>query len=462
MRKSILAAVSTIALALPTIAVSQSVTVHSDGTSGDYQTLPQAISAVENNPAGPDIITILDEGPHDVFGGVVGDANLNPVTIQGDDALLPARPLLVTAGSAGIGFYMNMPGDMTVRNLILIPHTSGPRSDDGIRFGFAAGATTPINITVDNVLVTSNDGAGQPITTDGVTMNAALPEDPANLHGYSVNGIRINPSNPDLVHSVSITNTTVSAIPGYNGIRLRMSGAEGSDFHIGEGNRISHLQNEANNVAQGGLLIYENHAEQTVRVEGTEANPILIHDNATHGIQALDTDTSNPVTKSFAHIVLANNGGAGFFERDTGDSNDILILQNMTIVDNEGPAILMDPEGNGAIQANNVIAAGNGTAGEDNVIRVETTGTGGATFTDSAIVTAGPYALDGDGFDPASPANVTLSGETLNADPEFISTDPANSDYYRAGSNGYDTAGISGAYGLGSAPTSVDHWILMK
>lgn len=443
MRKSTLFPAVALSLALPTLALSQSVTVHSDGTSGDYQTLPAAITALQNNPDGPDIITILDVGPHEVFGGVAGDANLNDFTIQGSDDLLPERPIVVTSGSDGIGFWLNMPGTTTLRNLIFIPSMLGPRSQDGIRYGFAASPETSINITIDNVLVTSNDGNDQPFTHDGITLNAPIPADLEEMHGYRFNGIRINPSNPDVVHSVSITNTVTSALPGYVGIRLRMSGAEGSEFLLGEGIRVSHLQ--GTNVAQGGLLIYENAGDEVIRVEGTEENPIRIHDNAhAHGIQTIyGIGGAGSVERNFSNVIITNNGGAGYYERDVANPADDHKLTNVTIANNEGPAILMAPDWAGTLNASNVIAAGNGSADEDNVIRVETSSTGEATFTNSAVVLDGPYALAGDGFDPENPGNVTLT-DVLNSNPAFATLNPASEDYATVTAEAYGEAGPDG------------------
>lgn len=474
MRKIVLSSAIAAALALPVLGSAQSVTVHSDGTSGDYPTIAAALAAVEADPSGPDVITLLDVGPHTTDAAIIisGDGNLNPVTLQGDDSL-PERPIILLTssgtGDASAGLFVNIHGTSTLRNLTLLLSNTSGRGGSILRYNPGATTTEPLDITMDNVLISANNGSDRPFTEDdGNTLSTAVPESLGDMQGPTARGIWLGTTNTSVVHNVSITNTIVSGIPGYTGLRIDMSGAPGTDIHIGQGYTASYLLGA--NVTAAGIDVRGHQPSNVIRIQGTAQNPIRIFNNPqanVAGLKIWPSANQTNATKTIEHVILANNGQGGIWVRQLAPitSNDNLIIRNSTIVDNDGPAIhILDNSADnwfdGTITAENLIMAGNGTSDPSNVFEmILGTPPGQAIFNDSAVVLAGPYSLTGDGFSPASPTNVTLNN-VINGDPEFLSSDPSSHNYFRAGSVTYNNAGITGAYD--AIPSSVVNWHLMK
>lgn len=469
---------------LPLGASAQSVTVHSDGVSGDFQYLVDAIAHVQDDPSGPDIITLIDVGPHITTGSLIlggddsagGDAAVpSPMTLQGDDSLGERPTILLSSGGAdgSAGLFVNTPGTSTLRNLTLMLRVGSSRGGSLVRYNAGASRLNPLDITIDNVLISSNNGSDEPYTQDGFTLDTPIPTDLATMQGPIARGIWLSASNADVVHNVSITNTVVSAIPGYTGIRVDMNGASGSDIHIGEGFIASYMQGI--NVTAGGLDLRGHQRDGILRVQGTDTNPIRVFNNPganVAGIKVWPSATPEFATKTFEHVILANNGQAGIWVRRLGaaNNNDNLVINNATIANNGGPALhILDNAGDdgwtsGTITANNVIFAGNGTSDANNVFSMvigTTPGTdpGQAIFNDSAIVLSGDYALTGDGFAPASPANVTLNN-VINDDPGFLDTYPGDN-FYRAGAAAYSNATppVTGAWDSNVA--TVREWMML-
>lgn len=458
----VLAAVAAASL-IPAGLMAQTVTV---GATGDHATLADAVAAVQADPSGPDIIEFL-AGSHETDNlTIAGDANANPITLRGEAG---ERPIVLIKGD-GDGITVTKDGEVTVQNLTFIPaepETAGYANQPVGAFRFTPGTShaNPLTYVFDDVLITSNDGSGAPVTTDGIT----VPAPTGNEFTFKNIGIRIDSTSQSTVNTVTMTDLIISAIGAGDGFRTFFDGAEGSGILIGEGVVISHLlalsasdgSPDGFGAGAGAIHVGGNEgALQLLTVEGTETNPVLFINNNRFGVH--HTNTSQPVSqKAYKHVIIAGNASGGL---NLTDASEDYIFENVTIANNGGPAFIMNAAWTGSVTASNLIVAGNGSADADNAIVVASSATepGEATFTNSAIVTAGTYALTGDGFDPASPANVTLDGVTLNGDPEFISTTPGDADYFRAGSTAYSADEISGAYGTGPDPSSVQDWTLMK
>lgn len=451
MRKSTLLPVLAMSLALPTAALAQSVTVGLSGA--DYTTIAAAVNAVEADPTGPDVITIIDEGPHRIVDEqiiVTGDANLNDFTLQGAEGI---RPIVLT-GNSTTGMYLNMAGSTTVRNLTFLPSTENAQTNHGqvLRYNPGGTATAGFNALIEDVLITSNDGNDQPLTTDGINIGPITentvsygPNGSGAIYGHSTSEAHVN--------TMEIRNTIISAINLSYGIRSFMDGAPGSKFIIGEGVVVSHLTipggesltDSAVNI--GGM----EGAPDIAEITGTEENPVRIFNNEGNGF--LFTG-SNVCTKTFSNVIVTGNGGDGF---SVANINNSLELENVTVAGNgESPLIIgslleasyRDPIGyNGTITASNVIFGGNGSSSSVNVIQTAGTGTGTISISDSAIVHEGTYRLNtnthADGIDGGDPSNATLTN-IVNANPRFASLSPGSEDYATVTAGEYGEAGPNG------------------
>lgn len=482
---------------LPLGASAQSVTVHSDGVSGDFQYLAEAVDHVMADTSGPDIITLLDVGPHITTGALIIDGDdpapaeshtPSPFTLRGDPALLPERPRLVLQGSgngsSSAAIFLRQNGDTTLQNLVLL-YNDVSRPGNYVRWNFTDGPTAanPVNVTIDNVLVTSRM-QGEPIdgeifTDDGFNLNREIPAARLDMWGPHRRAFWIGSTNPANVNSVTITDTVVSVLPSDSAIRIELDGAPGSEINIGEGVVLSYLMRGEDNPSQAtgtewALDLFRTNIENGLNVQGTDTNPVQIFNNPgplTYGI-AVDIDgASTDPTMNFEHVIIANNGAGGFLHLQgaAGDSSGNMVINNSTIANNGGPAIVMGGGTNwtsGTLTADNLIVAGNGTTDAENVIAVaggtgpeETAGT--ATFTNSAIVLNGDYALTGDGFAPASPSNVTLTN-VINDDPGFYETESGTgTHFYRAGAAAYSNATppVTGAWDSNVA--TVNEWLML-
>jgi hypothetical protein len=431
----------------PGFLMAQTVTVHSNGTSGDYQTITAALSAVQGNSAGPDVITILDAGPFlensIVISGDNGSFGGSALTIQASSGVRPVVAVADDANSANgeDALFVARDGLVTIKDLIIIPQESpATPSEAGVGFVGAyeasGGSTTStgFNFTFENLLICPNNGSNQPAASlDGTSVTGAS----ATFNDEGVFG----PSTSETgVNNVLLKNVIVCGLSGINGsagIRFHTDGAAGSTITIGEG-CVSSFNNEF------GLYTGANNG-MSIKILGTNTNPVKIFGNTSRGVNV----TAAPGLVEIIWCLIANNGSMNYL----GNQTEVTAISNCTIANNTAECLRMHT---GYSVTHNItgncVLAGNGSQGSttnNNYIKCDSTGGGALTITDSAVVLEGDYSLDitkfdGDGLYDNNPSNATLTN-IINEDPMFINTDdPSSEDFFRVGNPSYFSAGPGG------------------
>ncbi len=456
-------------LVLPAFALSQSVTVHSEPGQGDYQTIEEALAAVQTDATGPDVITILDEGPFlEISWSITGDPNNNPLTIEAAPGVRPIV-ILQTTGFTAINVEKN--GDLTIRDLIFLPWSEAPAPTSvPFRVFNIANALNGYNILLENILISSNDGNDQPVASlDGLTDPQLDPNNLGDVVSFRGNAIKVRSTETDQVYSLVLRDVIVSGMvngataSGGFGIRGFMNGAPGSQWVIGEGCVISYNTNISGSM-RGALQPGGNEgAVDIFRVEGTEEKPVKIINNTNyHGIHVTATNIEDSI-KEFKWLVVANNTQQGFWSQD---SDEIYSFENVTIANNGLEAVNLSPAYVAAHSAVDSIFAGNGSEDAENVLSILTSeeDDGSFTFTNSAVVMEGPYSFNSAMLDDTP--DYLVFEDSITADPEFGSLDPSSADFINVNNEAYGAAGPGGEALRGAGeytgppPTSVSDWTL--
>lgn len=434
--------VLTVCFAVPGVfACAQSVTV---GAAGTYPTISAALTAVQTDPAGPDIITILDIGPYNEAGQllITGDPNDNDLTIQ---ASAGVRPLVISDfnGDGVIAIIKN--GNTTVKDLILIPAVGeiGTRPQAAVLIDDEV-SDTGFNIFLNNILITSNDGTNQPVCSlDGLTSPTI---DPGLAYTFRDEGVYSLSNTNTQLHKTLLKDVIVCGLFGDQGsdcFRTLLDGTPGSEFVVGEGCVGSYTLG-ISSVNAGFQPGGNEGGATTVRVRGTEAKPVKLINNYMNGMNMTNT-TVAPSTKTLEWAIIANNSKYGLA---TGDFNEDIDFKNVTIANNGLECIYATSTFSGTYTASNCIFAGDGNDGATDVIKVITSSTGVMFVNDSAIVLNGPQKLDTanfdhDGLNDSTPSNV-FKTNVLDQDPKFVSIASANAEFYTVANPAFGTAGPGG------------------
>ncbi len=456
-------------LVLPAFALSQSVTVHSEAGQGDYQSISDALAAVQGDGAGPDVITILNEGPfHELGLNITGDANDNPLTIEASPGV---RPIVVIQSGAFSPNPISKTGELTIRDLIVIPLAGVGPTDTAFRaFEITADIPGGIDYLFENILISSNDGNDQPVASlDGLTDPQLDPDNLGDVTSFRGNAIKMRSQPTDEVNRFILRDVVISGLvngattSGGFGIRGFMNGAPGSEWVIGEGCVISYNTNISGNL-RGAIQPGGNEgAIDIFRVEGTEEKPVKIINNTNYyGIHITATQIEESI-KDFSWMVVANNTEHGLWSQDSDEHYN---FENVTFVNNGRNALNLSPAYVVPHTAVDSIFAGNGTEDAENVLSILTSeeDDGSFTFTNSAVVMDGPYSFNSAMLD--DPPDYLVFENSITDDPEFGSTDPSSAEFINVNNEAYGAAGPggdplrgAGEY-TGPEPTSVMDWTL--
>lgn len=457
-------------------AQAQSVTVGLSGA--DYPTLSAAIAATSASATQPDVITFIDEGPFIEPGRIiinqsyamdVIDPTPTDLTIQAAPGL---RPRVVVPGGNASAIYLRKVGSVTLRDIVLMPATTGTPAQHGIVVDDEGGRETVV--TLENILITSNDGANQPVASlDGLTS----PTYTANTVTFRQDGINCSSMDPTVVEKIYINDVVISGIPGSPtanscGIRGFCDGAPGSEWIVGPGCVISYLNTtkapvDMTNLGAGAFQPGDNR-DMALTIRGTQEKPVLVFNNNLNAIAI--TNGAATTTDGLGDVewaILANNTGRAYL---SGDISGTSHFKNVTFINHNGmfqPGASADEN---VITFENVIAAGNGD-NEDPMNAFHFIATGNPGFTSnftadhSAIVQAGPFTLNtnlygGTSIFSDSNWNVTTTN-IINSDPAFVSTDPLQGGFAVVSNPAYGTAGPGGVPLIGGgafAASSVSDW----
>ncbi|NUP90610.1 MAG: hypothetical protein HUU25_12460, partial [Candidatus Sumerlaeia bacterium] len=461
--------------AIAPMAFAQTRTVSSTGPA-DHTTVQAAIDFFDPDPDGgtPNVINILDSSVYDEV--ITVDV---PVTISGNAAARPTLAVRTNAAAPGAndGLLISIPAGTTnvvvLRSLIVIPSLTTPPADDGI---VTVGQN--IDLTMENILVTANNGSNAPVTIDGLTQVSLAGATPFGDDGIFLGGTAA-PAGTGFVATLrdvvsSHHSEVTGADAGFNdGIVLSAAGLaytilDGCVFSYNnrlgiQGHGTFTLSAPTRRVQvlgnRGFAGIWFAGGAGARVIDGVDVSGTTGTTNTGNG-WGIELQNGGTVTSTAVrNATLANNTGPGLLVGSLAGAGP-LTIENVTTANNASEAIDVDAGFTGTIAVTNCVLAGNGTTTNDDNL-VNHRGGGTMTISDSAIVTGGPLALSPGtgGTGSIVQTNVT------NGDPEFVSAqidgsadmlDVAAASYAAAGTGGAPLAGGADyVYTLGDTTLSI-------
>jgi len=444
MKKGIFSAALLLAVGMTAPLAAQTVTVAKTG-SPDFNTVQAAIDSFDPDPDATtaNVVQITDDSVYSEI--ITIDV---PLTLEGTGSNPPVLAVVENPDSPGAndGLLIEIPDsigsfvDVTLRNLYVIPDQTTPPTDDGIR---SAGQN--LNLLVEDVVVTANDGSDAPVTTDGLTSvdvsGATLlgddgifvgGGDPPAGDGTQVvlrNFVTTHNQNGDgLVCSTGGSSYTVEqgSVFSFNG-RLGIQGA--LDFSIDSPNDPVKV---IGNLGFAG--IWFNSAATTARV----LDGVYIANNGSAGSGwGVEFQNNGTVGSTLRNAIVSGNEEQGIVVGSVGDGPTV--IEDTTVSSNGSEAVSIATDAESNISVTNSIIAGNGSSDPLNII--DHSGNGTFSLTNSAVVTAGPQSLLS-----GAPINGTVSqSNVINDDPEFIETlDPNSASFFDVTGSAYETAATGG------------------
>ncbi len=466
--------------------------------SADFMTIQSAIdSAFALHPSDPGVhytFQILDSGVYDevielkVPATIVGVGSARPtLVVQGnpngydnDGAGSLATPH-ATDWSGNAGLLINLPSpaittcSMMLKNLVIIPSRTGVPPVAGI-----VNKANNFWLTLDNILVTSNNGNDQPVTLDGLAPATRT----GNEVSFLVSGANLGSITNDRAEGagvdVTMTNCTFSNIYATLGDTWRaglylyrtyyvsnlvspkpaVRAMAFRSLRIGDGCRFTY--NDANGLRCAGNMAIDAPNQRVLFLGnlvhglwsdmnqgGDNANGVVSAYNVQHGINEGVSSIGDRIRLSNA--IVANNGGAGVYCRQ-GDTaqQDPTRLKNVTIANNllNGKLIAGIIESSTNLSSVDVdlidsVVAGTADNSTTDAIKLGAKGTFSILF--SALVTDGPFAMATQpiitGTPAPSPLPIIVGAPVSNADPVFINTtDALASNFYAVSNTAYGTA----------------------
>lgn len=465
-------------LLLPGLAGAQTVTVAKSGTP-NFNTVQAAIASFtpDPNPSQDNVIQITDASVYDE--AITIDVSL---TLEGTGS---SRPVLAVqtnpVGDGNDGLNINGTAlTVVLRNLIIIPSRTATPADDGIRI---TGTSSDVNLTIDNVLVTANNGADAPVSIDGLT-----PVDLTGATTFGDDGMFLSGTN-SVVSMVDTVVTHNQALQGGTtaGDGLVCSGVALS-YNLGDGCVFSYngrlgIQGNGSfriNAPTDRVLVIGNGTKTGAFAGiwfagvGAGASPERVLDgvNVLNNTDPADTaqgwgieqQNGGDIPFTLRNAIVAGNQAQGLLVGSVGTAG-LITIEDVTFADNGSAEIQTDPAHTGNITITDTIIAGNGTSNATNV--VQHNGTGVINISNSALVTAGSNRLT---TPPIAGTGTVNQTAVINDAVNFLDTnDPTspnffdvivftgdNSPYRTAGTGGTPLTGGAGLFEFGV--TGVREW----
>ncbi len=460
----------------------QSVTVNSGG-GGDFNSVSAALDAVTSNPEEPNEITIIGGGPYEEA-LVIGI----PVIIQGASA--DDRPIILLqrndelSGREDDGIVNSAAVDMTFENLIFLPSANNPPGDDGFDIR-PLSDDDHFSVTLRNVLITSNNGSDQPLSTDGRELHDFTNAVPFGDDGFQIlstfSGIPSGTIDA-LIEHVTVTHIDQDGNPDSLG--------SGNDSFIIGGENVTVTFRDVY-VSYGDRFGFQFLSNLTANLEGTATEPIVVNGgfggigstgircfsgdhryshvtvmNTYNGI-AIDSDT----TFSFEadHVLIADTADWGLSCIWVPPSERTFTITDSTFFNNLN-TLVFDPSSDSAnnrLERLTLSIKDSIVAGQDHddtflITQIPAAAPIDFTFANIlldhvAVVAEGDHEL----FFGFEEETITRTN-VITSDPEFLSVDPEEEDFLRVSAESYRAAASDGGPLRGAKPfageTEIQQW----
>ncbi len=466
--------------------LSQSVTVNSSG-GADYTSVSTAQDAVSSNAEEPNTITITGGGPYEEI--LIIDT---PVTIRGESE--EDRPIILiqrngsVSGREDDGIANSAAVDMAFENLIFLPSVNDPPQDDGFDIR-PLSDNDDFSVTLRNVLITSNNGANQPLSTDGRELMDFTGATMFGDDGFQI--LSTFAGIPSGTINALIENVIVTHIDQDGNVDSLGSGND--SFILGGENLTVTMRNVY--VSYGDKFGFQLLSNMTANLEGTPSEPIVIDGgfggigstgircfsgnhqwshvtvmNTYNGI-AVDSDTTESIEAD--HILIANtqDWGLSFIWVPPEERTFTFTFTDSTLFNNTN-TLVFDPSSDSnanRLERTTVELVDSVIAGGDHddtflITHIPSPEPEGFTFPHvildhTAVVQEGDHEV----FFGFEDEDITRT-DVLTSDPEFMSTDPANEDFLKVSADSYRTAASDGGFLSGARPfageVNIHHWMM--
>ncbi|MCX7919250.1 MAG: hypothetical protein N3A72_06520 [bacterium] len=441
-------------LVLPFTALAAIRTVNSAG-GADFTTISAAITA---SVAG-DTIRIIGVGPYDEV--ITVD---KPLTIEGygvrPNVCVQQNAASPSAGDDGL-VITGFSGTVVLRNLNVIPSLTTPPADDGILINPGATVQT-LNVIMEGLVVTPNDGTNNPVTLDGLTEIDLTGKTP-----FGDDGMFITSGAAASYVAVSMVSTIFS---NHRNAGLNDGIVCGRILTIGPGCVISYNNRMGVQFsAASANITIAGTPESRVKIIGNKSatyggcylfngqgsiDQAIIANNVGPGIATLGSATPGGIgLYNVSNCIIANNGTDGIQLADTSVGHNTPLTINKVTFYNNGQSPIEVQAGNltSTITVTDCIFAGNGS---DNIgVNVYLNNSNTSNISNSALVLVGglSYTLATGSIDGVEGSGITNLTNVINLDPQFASLDSTNPNFLNVTNFAYCTAGSGGVPLAGGA-----------
>lgn len=267
---------------------------------------------------------------------VVLDSDL---TIQGSGGQAVIALQMNSAAASGAtvfsdcGFCWRQDVNLTLKDLALIPSLTNKPTDDGV---FFRSTTNQVNttVTIDNVVVTANNGSGAPVTLTGLDS-----PDTTGATSFGDDGLLVVSRTEGGSIAVNATHLVValfnpSSSSGRDGVMVFMNGTTSdivnATLNLGAGCVISNCLRFGIQNPYGGY----------VNIQGTDAEPVILAKCGGDAIwNSSDVEGTTQATIAEVNHCIISECGGGIKEQETGGRGFIKSVKNTIIAHCKAPGI---------------------------------------------------------------------------------------------------------------------------
>lgn len=454
---------------------------------------------VNHGNAAPDIINVITTAVVDEF--IAADAEATSgaswvvldeaLTIQGSGVIAVVALRQSGVGSTDVstdGFAFRQDVDLTLRDIILIPSRTSTPTDDGLHI-HATTHTADTVVTIENVVVTANNGSDAPVTTTGLDTPSL-----AGATGFGDDGVVFFSQTEGGTITLNATGLVISSFNtttgGRDGLTAYMVGATNDIINcfvtLGPGCVIS-------NCARFGIY---NAFGASLSLAGTHDSPVILNNIVADGVWC-NSDSAAPTQACILnvdHAIINNCGASGLKEQETRGRGFINSVSNSIISNCTNPGISLFAFGTRPAGVSDTVTISNVTVHNCGIgstpppanydflaagiaapryqttyrtnrnVSIQDTIVSGAGLTGlynssdgtfsidySSLVTAGPHALSAA---TGGPSTIGTGFNMIASDPQYVTAligDFASTDYVDVANNDYAARGTAGSDLAGGA-----------
>ncbi|MBN1903114.1 hypothetical protein JW926_17465 [Candidatus Sumerlaeota bacterium] len=268
---------------------------------------------------------------------------------QGVNAIVALKQSGFGAVANDCGFFFRQDVNLTLEHIIFMPSAADAPTDDGLFFMSRINGVHT-TITVDNVMVTANNGSNAPIIStgleDGVSVEVLL--DAAGTVGFGDSAIDLVSRTEGGSITMNATNLVVSAFnKSFTMLDPRTGEGNNDAFFLSMEGDIKDIINAFLNLGEGCVISQTprrgvtNNNGGYVKVNGSDTNPVIFYNCHSDGIFNTSNDTS-PTQATICEVnncIMVNFDNSGLKEQETFGRGFVKSVTNTIIANSKLPGI---------------------------------------------------------------------------------------------------------------------------